>query len=101
MVELIVWLLHMEQMNPVGVANQLKLLNSDTTEFCATRHLLGGDSLSPKKVGNLSNTYIRCAWFFLVWFSLNYEFFDAMFKLEDKLNHNMTYELINGSLVSL
>ena len=52
MVELIVWLLHMEQMNPVGVANQLKLLNSDTTEFCATRHLLGGDSLSPKKVGN-------------------------------------------------
>ena len=64
MVELIVWLLHMEQMNPVGVANQLELLNSDTTEFCATRHLLGGDS--PKKVGNLSNTYIRCAWFFLV-----------------------------------
>ena len=52
MVELIVWLLHMEQMNPVGVANQLKLLNSDTTEFCATRHLLGKDSLSPKKVGN-------------------------------------------------
>ena len=67
MVELIVWLLHMEQMNPVGVANQLKLLNSDTTEFCATRHLLGGDSLSPKKIGNyVSNTNIRCAWFFLV-----------------------------------
>ena len=86
---------------PCGCCKPTKVIEFRHNRILRHAPLARGRLPLAKKGWELSNTNIRCAWFFLVWFSSNDEFFDAMFKLEDKLNHNMTYELINGSLVSL